>query len=505
MSRSGCRSNSVANFAAFLLLFLAAGSFTRVFAAPQNRSDASVAAERPGPAETPTITQKDQVDLNVTVYNSNIALVRDVRQIHLASGVFSLRFEDVAASIMPPTVHFRSLTDPAKLNVVEQNYEYDLLDPQKLLQKYVGREITLVQAETDAGSTKWVQTKAVLLADNNGPVWKIGNEIVTGMSAASYRFPELPGNLYSRPTLLWTLDNRGVSAQKVEASYLTNNLSWNADYVLTVARDEKTSDLDGWVTLTNNSGASYENAKLQLVAGEVHQVAPTAVSMAKDAMRMNAAMPAPAQFEQEAMSEYHLYTLGRRTSIQNNESKQISLLSGTGVPVEKFLAIEGQPYYYRNQQGIGNAIPEPVKVYYRFKNEEKGGLGMPLPAGTVRVYQADSKGGIQLVGEDHINHTPKEEMVKVYVGNAFDVVCERKQTDYKKLASNLYEMEYQITLRNHKDVPVTVEAREPIGGDWEVVNSNLKWTKLDAKTISFEIPVEKDGTATLDYRVRVKW
>ena len=505
MSRSGRKFISAVIFAALPVLLLAAGSFTRAIAAPQNKSDAPVQAPRPLAAETSTTTQKDQVDLNVTVYNSNIALVRDVRQIHLASGVFPLRFEDVAASIMPATVHFRSLSEPTKLGVVEQNYEYDLLDAQKLLQKYVGREITLVRGEQDANSTKWVETKAVLLADNNNqPVWKIGNEIVTGMPTSWYRFSELPGNLYSRPTLVWTLENRGAAAQKVEASYLTSNMSWNADYVLTVSRDEKASDLDGWVTLANNSGTSYENAKLQLVAGEVHQVA-TAVPMPKAAIRMEASVPAQPQFEQENMSEYHLYTLGRRTSIQNNESKQISLLSATSVPVEKFLAVEGQPYYYRNQQGIGNPIPVPVKVYYRFKNEEKGGLGMPLPAGTVRVYQADSKGGIQFVGEDRINHTPKDETLKIYVGNAFDIVCERKLIDYKKLANNLFEMEYQITVRNHKDVPVVIEAREPIGGDWEVLNSNLKWTKLDATTISFEMPIEKNGTTTLDYRVRVKW
>jgi hypothetical protein len=497
---------SVARALAALFLFFSAGSFTRVHATPQEPADAPATAEHAAPVEVSTTTQKDQVDLNVTVYNSNIALIRDVRQLHLASGTFPLRFEDVAASIMPATVHFRSLTDPAKLNVVEQNYEYDLLDAQKLLQKYVGREITLVRGEEEANSTKWVETKALLLADNNNePVWKIGNEIVTGMPTSWYRFSELPGNLYSRPTLVWTLDNAGAGSQKVEASYLTNNMNWNADYVLTVARDEKTGDLDGWVTLTNNSGASFVNAKLQLVAGEIHQVRPVTIESMGAAAKVDRAMAAPPQFQQEGMSEYHLYTLGRRTSIQNNESKQISLLSGTNVPVEKFLLVEGQSYYYHNQQGIGNAIPEPVKLYYRFKNDEKGGLGMPLPAGTVRVYQADSKGGIQFVGEDRIDHTPKDETLKIYVGNAFDIVCERKQLDYKKLANNLYEMEYQITLRNHKDVPVTVEAREPIGGDWEVVNSNLKWTKLDATTISFEIPVEKNGTATLDYRVRVKW
>jgi hypothetical protein len=175
------------------------------------------------------------------------------------------------------------------------------------------------------------------------------------------------------------------------------------------------------------------------------------------------------------------------------------------VPVEKYLMVEGQAYYYRNPQGIGNAIPQPVKVYYRFKNEEKGGLGLPLPAGTVRVYQADSKGGVQFVGEDNIQHTPKDETLKIYIGNAFDVVCDRKQTDYKKLANGLYEMEYEIALRNHKDGPVTVEVREPVGGDWEVVNSNFKPMKLDSTTIGFQVPVEKDGAATLTYRVRVKW
>jgi hypothetical protein len=454
-------------------------------------------------SEHPATSGKDQVDLAVTVYNSNIALVRDTRQIHLPSGNFLLRFEDVAASINPATVHFRSLNDPAKLDVIEQNYEYDLLDPQKLLQKYVGREITLMRKEQDAGSTRWVETKALLLANNNGPVWKIGNDIVTGMTADSYRFPELPDNLYSRPTLVWSLENRGAAAQKVEASYLAGNINWSSDYVLTVGRDEKAADLDGWVTLTNSSGVAYTNAKLQLVAGEVHRTAVPSARPMMEAQIMTKAAAAP-QFQQEGFSEYHLYTLGRRTSIQNNESKQISLLNASGVPVEKYLSVEGQQYYFRNPQGIGNPIPQPVRVLYRFKNEEKGGLGIPLPAGTVRVYQSDSKGGVQFVGEDTINHTPKDESVKIYVGNAFDVVCERKQLDYKKIASNQAEMEYQIALRNHKDSAVTVEVREPVGGDWEVVNSNFKWNKLDATTIGFTIPVEKNGSATLDYRVRVK-
>ena len=485
-------------FLSVLTFLPIAGISTKLFAAQNEKDD--IARKQPA-----TTTEKDQVDLAVTVYNSNIALVRDVRQIHLPSGTFPLRFEDVAASINPATVHFRSLVDPSKLNVIEQNYEYDLLDPQKLLQKYVGKEVTLVRAEKDAGSTRWVETKAILLSNNGAPVWKIGNEIVTGMSADSYRFPDLPENLYSRPTLVWMLENRGAEAQRVEASYLTSNMNWSADYVLTVGRDEKSADLDGWVTLVNNSGVAYSNAKLQLVAGQLNRVEPEVRRYKAQLGAMDAAVPAPSQFGQEAFSEYHLYTLGRRTSIQSNESKQISLLAGTGVPVEKFLLVEGQQYWFRNPQGIGNPIAQPVKVLYRFKNEEKGGLGMPLPAGTVRVYQADSKGGVQFVGEDRIDHTPKDETLKIHVGDAFDVVCERKQMDYKKISSSSVEMEYQITLRNHKDTAVTVEVREPIGGDWEVLNSNFKWTKLDSTSLAFSIPVEKDGTATLDYRVRVRW
>jgi len=334
-------------------------------------------------------------------------------------------------------------------------------------------------------------------------VWKIGNEIVTGMASDSYRFPDLPDNLYSRPTLIWTLDNTGAPTQTIEASYLTTNIQWKADYVLTVTRDEKTADLDGWVTLTNNSGASYDNATLQLVAGQINQVTPQRAYMELD-KAVDAAGAAP-PMTQENFSEYHLYTVTRRTSINNNESKQISLLNGSNIPINKTYVAEAQPYYFRNSQGIGNPITEPVMVYYNFKNDQKSGLGMPLPAGTVRVYQGDSKGNIQFAGEDNIQHTPKDEALRIHVGNAFDVVCERKETDYRKIAGNVYEMEYQITLRNHKDGPVTVDVREPIGGDWEVQSSSFPSTKLDATTIGFQVPVAKDGSATLDYRVRVRW
>src|ERR1700740_1437161 len=238
-----------------------------------------------------------------------------------------------------------------------------------------------------------------------------------------------------------TLENSGARKQAIETSYLANNLSWNADYVLTVGRDDKAADLDGWVTLVNNSGTAFHSAKLQLVAGELNRL-PTrnqhkAMEMAVPAANAKAA----GGFVQENFSEYHLYSLGRRTSVEDKETKQISLLAGTGVPVEKLFVVNGQNFYYHNSQNPGSPIKDPVMVFYKFKNEEKAGLGIPLPGGNVRVYQKDSKGGLLFIGEEHIDHTPKDAFITVKIGNAFDVVSERKQTDYKSLGSRLWEME----------------------------------------------------------------
>jgi hypothetical protein len=447
----------------------------------------------------------DQTDLAITVYNSNIALVRDVRQLTIPTGSFRLKFMDIAATVNPATVHFRSLTEPDKLGVIEQNYEYDLLEPAKLLHKYVGKEVTLVRTYQDSGTTKHEEIKATLLSDNNGPVWKIGNDIVTGMFAESYRFPEVPANLYDRPTLLMSLDNTGARKHQIEASYLATNLSWNSDYVLTVARDDKAADLDGWVTLANNSGTAFRNARLQLVAGELNRLPVPSAPKAMRADVVAGSMAKEQQFQQEAFSEYHLYSLGRRTSVEDKETKQISLLQGTGVPVEKVFVVNGQNFYYHNQYNPGSPQKDPVMVFYKFKNEEKAGLGMPLPAGNLRVYQKDSKGGILFIGEDHIDHTPKDETVTVHIGNAFDVVAERKQTDYKRIDTHVWEMEFEITLRNHKDSPITVEVNEPIGGDWEMLSSSYKFTKTAAWAAQFKVPVAKDGASVLKYRIRAKW
>jgi hypothetical protein len=373
------------------------------------------------------------------------------------------------------------------------------------LHKYVGKEVTLVRSYQDNNTTKREEIKAILLSDNNGPVWKIGNDIVTGMFAESYRFPEVPANLYDRPTLVMALENSGAKKQQVEASYLASNLSWNADYVLTVARDDKNADLDGWVTVVNNSGTAFHNARLQLVAGELNRIQNNLKRDRNMAYEMATKAAAAPQFQQEAFSEYHLYSLGRKTSVEDKETKQISLLQGSGVPVEKVFVVNGQNYYYHNAQNPGSPLKDPVMVYYKFRNDEKNGLGIPLPAGNVRVYQKDSKGGILFAGEDRIDHTPKDEDVNIHIGNAFDVVAEHKQTDYKSLSSHVWEMEFEITLRNHKDTPITVEVNEPIGGDWEMLSSTYKYTKTGAFAAQFNVPVAKDGKAVLKYRIRARW
>ena len=461
-----------------------------------------ITASQSGPDLTTTLD--DQAELSLTVYNSDVALVRDVRNLQLARGTGNLRFMDIAATVNPATVHFRSLTEPSQVSVLEQNYEYDLLDPDKLLRKYVGHEVTLMRTRQDGGTTRQEEVKALLLSYNTGPVWKIGNEIVTGLNPDHIRFPALPDTLYSRPTLIWTVQNDGAARHRVEASYLASRLAWSADYVFTVARDDKTADLNGWVTLTNNSGTGFKNAKLQLVAGDLNRVRQELAKMGDMAPSLVASR-AGERMAQESFSDYHLYTFGRKTTINNSQTKQVSMFDGTDVPVIKRYVVEGQNYYYHNQMHPGSPIKDSVQVYYQFKNEEKAGLGLPMPAGVLRVYQQDSKGGVQFVGEDRIMHTPKDETLNVKIGNAFDVICERNQIDFQKIAANVYELEYEVTLRNHKATAIQVDVNEPIGGTWRMVSSSYPSTKTSAWAAQFKVPVAADGTAVLKYRVRITY
>lgn len=468
----------------------------------RNTPDAALHAASAADDRTVATTGADQREVALTIYNDNLGLVREVRRVSLPGGDLTLRFEDIAAAVNPATVHVRSLTAPPGLDVLEQNYEYDLLEPQKLLQKYVGREVTLVRARHENGSTRYDEVKATLMSLNSGPIWRIGSEIVTGLSADHYRFAELPDDLFSHPTLVWALSNRGPRQQDLEVSYLTGGLSWASDYVLTVGRDDRHAALDGWVTLTNRSGATFRNARLQLVAGDINRVAASKEDV-MEAMRAPAG-PEARPFTREAFAEYHLYSLGRRTSVRAAETKQISLLGAPSVPVAKRFVVEGQRVYYRNARHPGSAIKDVVQVYYTFRNDETSGLGQPLPAGTIRVYQTDSKGSVHFVGEDRIGHTPENETISLHVGNAFDIVAERRQTDYRRVADTVWELAFAITIRNHKTVPIQVEVNEPVAGDWDVLQASHRWSKTEAWALRFDVPVAAGGDATVSYRIRIR-
>jgi hypothetical protein len=478
-------------------ILLAAPVLALAVGVAHHRASGALAAAPQAAGGQHASTLDDQSELSLTVYNSDLALVRDVRLLELPRGTFDLEFMDIAATVNPATVHFRSLSEPARVRVLEQNYEYDLLEPEKLLRKYVGRDVTLVRGDKEV--------IARLLSYNSAPVWQIGGEIVTGLHADHIRFPELPGNLFARPTLIWSLANEGGTRHRVEAAYLATRLSWNADYVLTVDRDDDEADLDGWVTVTNASGTEFRNAALQLVAGNVNRVREAFAKSADASLRRELAVAAPPPMAQESFSDYHLYTLGRKTSINNNQTKQVSMLGATAFPVRKRYVVDGQAFYYRNAQHPGSPLKDEVQVFYQFTNDAKAGLGMPMPAGVIRVYQADSRGGTQFVGEDRIDHTPKDETLNLKIGTAFDLVAERRQTDFEKIASNVYELEFEVALRNHKTTPVTVEVNEPIGGTWRMISSTHTHTKTDAWAARFSVPVAADAAATLRYRVRVTY
>jgi hypothetical protein len=501
MSAKHARSHARRLGSTVMLVAMAFAAAVAAWAAPSDGQTTGPAAGR----ASVTAAASDQTEVAVTVYNQNLGLVRDVRRLQLPAGEFDLRFMDIAAQVNPATVHIVSETAPQDLDVLEQNYEYDLLSPDKLLSKYLGREVTLVQLHNENNSTHEVEIKATLLADNdNKPVWKVGDQIVTGIGRDRIVFPDVPANLYSKPTLIWLLSNRRPGDQTVEASYLTNDMNWSADYVLTLASSEKTADLNGWVTVVNNSGTEFRNALLQLVAGAVNIVQPPQPRPMFEARAMAAPKAAP-QFAQENISEYHLYTLDRRTTLQDNESKQISLLEAANFPIEKHYEVNGQSFYYQNAMAPGEPAKDPVEVHLKFKNSQANSLGMPLPAGTMRVYQADSKGRMQFVGEDHIDHTPKDERLDLHIGDAFDIVEERKQTDYQKIDRHTTETAFEIRLRNHKSEPVTVEVNEPIVGDWTISESSFKYEKTSSSSARFAVPVPADGEAVLTYRVRTRW
>jgi hypothetical protein len=445
-------------------------------------------------------TAADRESVAITVYNQNFGLVREVRSITLDGGRIALEYGDVASAIQPETVHVLPL-GRSRLQVLEQNYQFDLLNPQKLLEKYVGRTVTVYRTNPQTGIEEPVE--AEVLSVNGGPILRIDGEI-TFNYPGRFGFPELPDNLIPEPTLLWRLDSPG-GRQRVEVSYLTNSLNWKSDYVMVLNEDDDEGALTGWVTLTNQSGTAYENARLQLVAGDVRRVSGSAQPAVRRDRMMEMAMAAEADgFTEDAFFEYHLYTLGRPTDLMNNEQKQVTLLESDGFGVEKRLIFHGAAYYYRGQYGQV-AQNQKVGVFLDFENSESNGLGMPLPKGTVRVYKRDHTGAQQFIGEDVIDHTPRDEDLRIKMGEAFDVVGDRRQMDYTVISSCVSESTWRVDLRNHKDEDVEVTLVEPVGGDWEMISSTHRWEKVDAWTFTMTPEVEARGETHVEYRIRTRW
>jgi hypothetical protein len=461
------------------------------------------ASAEKGDAKTEALSSgtKDQTGVAITIYNVNLGLVKDQRSIMLPKGSAELRFMDVASQIIPSSVYIKSVAESGSLDVLEQNYEYDLLNPQKLLDKYVGKEVKLYYKNPYTEREEIV--KATLLSNNGGPIFKIGDEITFGHPGRII-FPGVPEDLISKPTLVWLIENSLSSMQKVEATYLTNGINWSADYVVTLNNKDDKADLSGWVTIDNKSGATYRDAKLKLVAGDVHRVKNEFEY--RDGMTRlaeAAAKPAP-QFKEEGFFEYHIYTLQRPSTVKNNQTKQISLITAGDIPVRKELLFYGAKYYYYRQYGEVMS-DNKVAVFVEIENKKENNLGIPLPKGTVRVYKKDSEGSLQFIGEDSIDHTPKDEKIRVKVGDAFDIVGSRKQTDWKKLAYDTYEAAFEISLRNHKKEDVTVKVVEPIPGDWTILHSSQSYTKTSAFTAEFKVRVPKDKEVKLAYRVKMRF
>jgi hypothetical protein len=425
--------------------------------------------------------------VSVTVYNNNLALVRESRTLELKKGVQEYRYVDVASQLDPTSVHFRSIADPQALQILEQNFEYDLVGTDRLLEKYIDQPIVVNVKEGEAfsGTLLSAQGGDVVLQAQDGSV-----KILKAGALIKIEFPALPQGLITRPTLVWLLDSKDAGKQNSEISYLTGGMDWHAEYVAVTNPADTELEISGWVSIQNNSGASYQDAKIKLVAGDVHQAVPERPRYST--MKALAMAPTDAQFEEKAFFEYHLYTLQRAATLLDKQLKQISLFPPAPVKVQKI-------YSYNGAQD-----EKKVRVNLEFKNDKASGLGMALPKGKIRVYKKDTDGSQEYIGEDFIDHTPRDEKVTVYLGNAFDIVGERTVQDVKEISKHVRQEVIVISLRNHKDIDVKVHVIENFWGDWEFVGPTPPIIKRDANKVEFEVAVPANNETQFVYTVMYK-
>jgi hypothetical protein len=453
----------------------------------------------------------------VTIYNQGFGLIKETREFNLKVGRQTVSVEDVASQIEPTSVGIKSLTDPNSFEVLEQNYQYDLISPLAILNKSVGQRIRLIRSiggQRDVLEGILLSSPTTMVGNPNGGPQMTYNGMVIRTDdgriildpSGEVEVRTIPEGLISKPTLLWDLDSTRAGANQVELSYLTQGISWNADYVFTLDGDGK-GDLKGWVTVNNQSGATFKDAKLKLLAGDVER-APRgrAGAFGGGGARMEA-MAADKGFQEESFFEYHLYTLQRPATVRNRETKQLSLLEGTGIKVQKKLIIDAlhdYGVYYPNEGEIGTGNIKPT-VRVEFVNSKENGLGMPLPKGNVKVYQRDKSGSVQMLGEDAIDHTPKDEKLSLTVGRSFDIVANRKRLNFTRLSATSFEQTFEIEVRNRKETAETVHLLERHYGDWKIMSNSDPFTKLDAMSLEFVVNLKPGEVKKVTYTVRTVW
>ena len=469
-----------------------------------------VAQEPPiDPANANVVPPGARDAVALTIYNQGTALVVDRRTYAMTVGTNLLNFVDVAAGIDPTSVQFNSLTDPEGTVVLEQSYVYDLVDSFALLNRYLDQTIEVITADGTQYRGQLLSGRGeIILRDEGGQVIVVSPDDIRDL-----RFPELSGGLITRPTLRWLLQSGADGNQEVELTYLTRGMNWSADYVVLLATDNASLDLNGWITLNNTSGASYNDATVKLVAGDVNRL-PDMAQNAQDAFALTTPTALPTdtpQVQQRNFYEYNLYEIQRPVTVVDNETKQVEFVSGADVPAHTFYVYNASTPFYGGlvtDQYYGQTGVTDVQNYLEFTTSEENGLGADLPAGRIRVYQEDIDGAALLIGENRIDHTPEGEDIQIFLGNAFDLVGEHVQTDFRLLGSNVLEETYEIRLRNHKE-DQTVEIRVPENlfrwSNWEILNASAEYTQLNSNTIEFRVEVSPQGEKIITYTVRYSW
>lgn len=432
----------------------------------------------------------DQKSVSVTVYNQNLGVIKDVREFDISKGLSTISLTDVAQLIDPTSVHINF-----DGSVLEQNYQYDLVSMSKILQKYIDNDIQLIgkNGEFIEGTLLSSYGSQIVLQKDDG-----GLLMIPDINEYRFSVASLPDGLKTKPTLVWTINADKSGKQDVEVTYQTNGMNWHAEYVALLNEDDTALDLNSWVSLDNNSGTTYNNAKLKLIAGDVNRVAERKNVYVDGLKReMSVAAIADEQFAEQAFFEYHIYNLQRPATITNNETKQISLFESDNVKAEK-------KYYYRSGSSYGTREGNKVSVIVEFNNSKESGLGVPMPKGKVRVYKSDGE-SVEFIGEDLIDHTTKKEDVKLKIGEAFDIVVDEKQTENKKITDRVYERAWEMTFKNRKGEDIIVDVEKYLGFGWEVLSSSLDYDKKDAQTITYRVPVKADDETVLKLKVRFSY